>query len=35
MRARNLKRSMQLLNDICNVGKIPDEWETARIANIH
>jgi hypothetical protein len=32
----NLKeRSIQLLNAIWNVGKIPEEWKIARIVNIH
>jgi hypothetical protein len=29
------KRLIQLLNDIWNVGKIPEEWKIARIVNIH
>jgi hypothetical protein len=31
----SIKLIIQLLNDIWNVGKIPEEWKTARIVNIH
>jgi hypothetical protein len=29
------KRFIQLLNDIRNVGKIPEEWKITRIVNVH